>query len=163
MPTKSERDRLRERLQRTPYLLIDCQTKTAKLATEDEMRKKVGGGTHFIMDARGAFDGLSGLAGDKEQFSLTEIAKIAGVEYHAGHFWMREGVLSPSIRPPQGSGRGRGPIFSFCDAVAAGILGTLRRQGIELETAQTVVPLFSGDGRQNKKRSARKGLASKRT
>src|SRR5262245_28927534 len=125
-------DQLRNRLSRTPYLLIDCAAGDASLVDADGMRKALGDQAYFVMDALGAVRGLAKQSGGRVEFSLTDIAQIAGVDYFPAHYWMREGVIVASVRPASGAGRGRGPVFNFGDAVVAGIVGTLRRHNLSI-------------------------------
>lgn len=138
----TDEDRLWSRLERTPYLIIDCSSAQASLVAEETMLRSMGSTTHFVINAKAGYDNFRKLAKEQTQFSLTDISKVAGVEYHAAHFWMREGIITPSIQEAGGSGRGRGPIFSFADAFAAGIIGSMRRQGIGLDVLKRVAPLF---------------------
>lgn len=158
-------EKLKNRLEKTPYLLIDLKTGKASLQKRTAMLKHVGSGTHIIMDAHGGFGGLKNLAKDQTEFSLTDIAKVAGVEYHAAHAWMREEVLTPSIREASGPGRGRNPVFSFADAVAAGIIGSLRRQGVQRDVLKQIAPLLNDEACQvkSKKQTAQKPTTSKRS
>jgi DNA-binding transcriptional MerR regulator len=102
----------------------------------------LGDRSYLVMNAHNSFISLRRMARGQTEFSLTDIAKIAGVEYHAAHAWMREGLVPASIRSAQGAGRGRNPIFSIGDALTAGIIGTCRRHGLSLEHLKLISPLF---------------------
>lgn len=78
------------------------------------------------------------------QFSLTEIADVAGISYPNAHKWMKDGIFEPSVRGRQGQGRGRNIIFSFHDAFIAGAAGALLRAGCSLETIKTASMMLRG-------------------
>ena len=63
-------------------------------------------------------------------FTISDVATVAGYEESTIRDWLKAAVLKPSVRPP--SGRGREMLFSFDDAVAAGLCGSLRRQGVPI-------------------------------
>lgn len=153
-------DRLQKRLADSPYLVLDCESGEASLAAANAMIGHLGG-NRFIMDAQEALNKFVGMAGDRDEFSLKDVAATAGIDYHAAHAWMRRGVITPSIREAAGAGTGRGPVFSTTDVFAAGILGTLRRHGLELNVARSVVPLFCET--TTKKQTTRKRQTSARS
>lgn len=76
------------------------------------------------------------------QFSLKEISEVAGISYKNGHKWLKEGIIEPSIRGRQGQGRGRNIVFSFHDALVAGVAGALLRAGCSLKTIKVSCTLL---------------------
>ncbi len=148
-------ERLEARLEETPFLLVNVASGKAQLANSDEMLAVLGNADCLVINAANALAGLRRMAKSKSEFTITEIAKIAGVEYPAAHAWMRDGIVPASIRPPQGAGRGRQPIFSVGDALTAGIVGTCRRRGVSLEHLKLVSPLFQERNRAAASTAAR--------
>ena len=77
-------------------------------------------------------------------FSISDLAKIAGSKESTVRDWLKHEILRPSIRPQ--SGRGREVIFDFRDAAITGVVGSLRRVGLPLETLKLVsVELYRAD------------------
>lgn len=139
---------LKTRLKETPYLVADGATNEVKLVNErDAVRLMSEAGlfhSHVIMEAGRALENFKMLTGEsKRQFALKEIATITGTPYSQVYGWLDENVIVPSIRPASGAGKGRGPLFSWSDAFAAGICGSLRRQGVGLDVLRQVSPLFT--------------------
>jgi hypothetical protein len=69
-------------------------------------------------------------------FSISAIARAAGVGEATIRDWLGREVLLASIRPSQG--HGTEILFSFHDAVVASIVGTLRRNGLSLDSLKMV-------------------------
>ena len=141
--TTTDADRLREQLIKSPFLIIDCENRRASLASKSEMLAALGDNAFVVTHALAGYDGLTRLSHAQREFTLNDIAKITGEPYSRVYNWVLEKVLVASIRPGQGSGPGNGPVFSFCDAVAAGIVGSLRRAGVGLEILRLVAPAFT--------------------
>jgi hypothetical protein len=69
---------------------------------------------------------------------------MMGMEYHLAYHHVRQGVLVPSVRDANGSGTGDTEArFSWADAFAAGIIGSLRRLGLKTDVLRQVQPLFT--------------------
>lgn len=139
----SDRDRLLARLNETPFLLIDCATHDAQLVGAKEVTLALSERTYFAMNLLRGFDQFAALTAGQDEFSQNDIATIAGFEYPAAYAWKKQKVLVPSIRKAQGTGYGKGAIYSYCDAFAAGVIGTLRRQNIGLEVMRKISPLLN--------------------
>ena len=60
----------------------------------------------------------------KRRFSAAEVAKLAGLSLATLTFFVREGILEPSLQ--RARGRGRGHVFDVADLVAARTLSALR-------------------------------------
>lgn len=58
------------------------------------------------------------------RYSAAEVAKLAGISLPTLTFFLREGILEPSVQ--RASGRGRGHVFDVTDLVAARTLNALR-------------------------------------
>lgn len=69
-------------------------------------------------------------------FSISDLAKISGSKESTVRDWLKHEILRPSIRPQ--SGRGREAIFDFRDAAITGVIGSLRRVCLPLETLKLV-------------------------
>jgi len=105
--------------------------------------------TRAIVDLGAALEGFARLdkvgKGDRE-FTLGEVAKVAGMGYHLAYHYVQRGVFVPSVRLFGGSGRGDGEArFSWRDAFLAGVVGCLRRQGVKMELLRQVPALFSSE------------------
>jgi hypothetical protein len=148
----TQADQLRQRLSERPFLLVDCVAKRAMLADQPQTIAALGKKQLFIMNLKTAFEDLGKLAGTKDKFSLSEIARIAGCDYFTAYDWMRKGALVASIRPVSGHGR-RGAIFSFTDGVVAAIIGTLRRHGLSHDLMAAACQLLTGPQTPTKKRT----------
>ena len=138
----TEYERLSKRLTREPYLVVDAVTGQARLADQvTTFRLMILAGPfpkQAILDAQGTLEGFANRtpAGKTDrEFSMGEIAQIAGLRYHTAYKHVSEGVLPPPVRPFVGRG-GRGSVearFDWMGAFVAGLLGTLKRQGLPLE------------------------------
>ena len=165
-------ERLRERLDRQPYLVVDAVTGEARLAdqpTAFRLMVEAGAFTKLaVIDGLGALEGFATKtpAGKTDrQFTMKQIAEIAGVTYHTGYAHVRKhGVLPAPIRPFVGRG-GRGEVearFDWMSAFVAGLVGTLKRQGLSLGVlARAQVEIT--DELLGKKRTGRKAAACKRS
>ena len=151
---------LENRLRRTPYLVVDPADENVQLIDEasalDLMANRPG--ATLILNALGAlhnFARLKGVGTDDREFALKDIAAIMGVKYHACHFYVREGYVTPSVQRAADSGRYYPHTFDWTDAYIAGIIGTLKRAGQSLKLSKQLQPLFC-----NKKRLGRKQQSS---
>lgn len=61
---------------------------------------------------------------ERSIWTLPELSKASGVEYRTLHSWVKRGLLTPSIRPMNGSGVEG--LFSDDDLLHACVLGALR-------------------------------------
>jgi len=141
--------RLKTRLKRTPYLVVDGPNDDASLVNETKALGLLRGAGQFpsslVMNAAHALEGFAGVAGEGDrEFRLSEIASIAGLSYQLGYHYLKRGVIVPSVRPAGGSGRGEVEArFSWRDAFIAGVVGSLRRHGLGLDTLKKVSRLFA--------------------
>ena len=92
---------------------------------------------------------------------MKETGTIAGVSYSQSYNWLLEDVLVPSVQPRGGTGKGRDLTFSFVDAYVAGLIGSLRRQGVPLNMLRKIQPLFLKPVK--KKRTTRRVATSTRS
>lgn len=157
----SHYQRLKKQLEAKPFLVTEVLSGYVKLIDKKTMMKlKADSGpfsTRSIMDLGKGIDDfarLTGVGKKDREFTLREISKIAGVSYHAAYFYTQEELFSPSIR--DFGGRGQGDlmgIFDWSDAFVAGIVGSLRRQGLKVDALRQVGPLL---GERKKAGSAKK-------
>ena len=164
-------ERLRERLDREPYLVVDAVTGEARLvnqATAFQLMIQAGPfPKQAILDARGALEGFATKtpAGKTDrELTMRQIAEIAGVTYQTGYAHVRKhGVLPPPVRPFVGRG-GRGEVearFDWMSGFVAGLLGTLKRQGVSLQVlARARVEIT--DALNGKKRTAKRRQPAER-
>jgi len=125
------------------------------LAAEREMLEALGNQNYFILHAQRAFDSFAARSKTGDQYSLTDVAAVAGVDYFTAHYWLRENIIKASVRPASGAGTGRGPLFSWTDAFCVGVIGSLRRQGLNLEISRAVSDLFAEKKRTGQRVAAR--------
>ena len=108
------------------YLVID--TSRAYLANTAGLRR-AGFASATILDLNKAADGFRRAFRDSDrQFTLGEVAAIAGITARLAEKWYKIGVIKPTS--PGSSGPGNSARYSFEDAFAAGCCGALRRQGV---------------------------------
>ena len=149
-----------DKLRGKPYLIADGATGKVRLAKQQAVFQAMAEGGEFpsavimnIGDGLKRFARLRGVGEGDHHFTLTDIAAIAGMSYHLTYHYVSEGVLTPSIRSAAGGGRGDVEArFSWTDAFCAGIVGSLRRNGLRLAVIAKVQPLLS----DTKKRTPRK-------
>ena len=161
--SESEYTQLKKRLRSTPFLVADGNMGEVRLVNEaDSLRLMSESGlfhSQVIMNAGRALENFTQLTGRRDRsFSLRDIAAITGSPYHMVHRWLDEKVVVASIRPAGGSGKGKEPLFSWADAFAAGICGSLRRQGVGLDVLRKVSQIFAKSPK--KKRATRKVATS---
>ena len=154
---------LKSRLRQTRYIVADGSTAEVALVNEGRvfrlMNKSGPFPSQVIVDAAKALQNFVRLTGDTDrEFTLQEIATVAGVPYSQAYNWLMEGVIVPSVRGRNGSGRGKDILFSWQDAYVAGLLGSLRRQGVGLDVLRKVSQIFVKSPK--KKRATRKVATS---
>jgi len=165
-------ERLKKRLAETAYLAANAVTGEVSLLSDgDAAQLMMQAGrfpVHVIMHLRGGLETFSRIKvseypekrigkGDRE-FKLSEIAKIMGTPYITAYSFCQKGLLRPSVREFGGSGTGEEceARFSWQDAFVAGVIGALRRQGLNTDVLRKVPALF-----EEKKRTPRKVTASR--
>ena len=156
-------ERLEKRLAQSPYLVVDAVTGEARLVNEPTAFQIMILAGPFpkqaILDARGALEGFANLkpvGRTDTEFSMGQIAQIAGLRYHTAYKHVDEGVLPRPVRDFGGHGKGRVEArFDWISGFVAGLLGTLKRQGLSLEVlARARVQIT--DELNGKKRTPRK-------
>lgn len=172
-------ERLKKRLAATPCLVADAEVKAKAspprielMSRQDAERIKEREGPfpmHAIIDLAAALEGFAKLYGvgkkDRE-FSLPQIAKIAGISYHLAYKYMVDEIFEASIQRFQGSGKGESveARFSWADAFIAGAIGCLRRNGIPAKALKEARLLLSEtEINETEKQTARKVTTSKRS
>lgn len=95
-----------------------------------------------LSHAFAGFDKLCAPVG--KTFSLKEVATVAGLSYANAHQWVKEGVISASVRSASGQGKGKELVFSYHDARCAATLGALHRAGCKRETLKRAWNLLQG-------------------
>ena len=144
-----------------PYLIANGATRKVRLANRATMFRAMTEEGEFpsslIMDAGEGlkrFARLRGVGEADREFTLKDIAAIAGMSYHLTYHYVSQGVLRPSVRDFGGPGNGEDnqAKFTWTDAFCGGIVGSLRRHGLGLDVLRKVQPLFS----DTKKRTPRK-------
>ena len=109
------------------YLLVELNTGSAMLGTEKDAFRRPGGAgsVQFIVvdlaDVYARFLSLNTVC-DRDNFTLAEVATIAGTKTHTVNYWIDQGVLMPSLSGRSGKGNERR--FSRTDAFCAGLIGS---------------------------------------
>jgi hypothetical protein len=164
----NEYQRLTEKLRGRPFLIADGATGRVRLANQQAVFRAMAEGGEFpsslILNAGGGlkrFARLRGVGEGDREFTLKDIAAIAGMSYHLTYHYASEGVLNPSVRDFGGPGNGEDnqARFSWTDAFCAGIVGSLRRHGLGLDVLRKVQPLFT----DSKKRTAKRRQPAERS
>ncbi len=163
----SDYEKLKDRLRITSYLVADAQSGRVELVGQVQAFEIMAEQGPFpieaIIDARKALEHFSRLenVGKKDrEFTLREIGKIAGMNYPLAYNYFQRGIFTPSARPFRGKGRGEDHEgrFSWSDAFIAGIVGSLRRNGLRPGILTKVPALLD-----EKKRTSRKVVTSDRS
>lgn len=68
----------------------------------------------------------------EDAYSGPKAAKLAGISYRCVDTWARKGLIKPSLRDADGSGRYR--VYSLRDVLALRVAKRLRQQGVSLKT-----------------------------
>lgn len=138
-----------------PVLILNCTTGIAQLCTRAAAMEKIKGsgpGTlWFVLNLRALLLDFSKAASlidrrDPNQLGLLELARLCGVRYHHLYFWMREGIIVPSIRPATGTGRGNHAVFSLSDGAFVWAMCAARRGGLRLPLLKGISKAFWKDG-----------------
>ena len=156
--------RIKQTLERTPYLAADGSTGNIRLVTEAAALRALMEGGEFpsacIMNAHETLKRFAKLraVGEEGEFSLKDISRIAGMGYVNCYQWYEMGVFTPSVRPFRGKGQGEDheAIFSWADAFVAGIVGSLRRHGMRPGILKKVRPLFTKTKKRKKEERCQK-------
>ena len=162
-------ERIKNQLRDRPFLIVDGITGRVRLANQASALRKMNEGDFpaaVILNASAAlkrFARFRGVGEADHQFSLRDVATIAGIGYVRMWQHVADGILTPSIRPFGGRGTGDSceGLFSWGDAFVAGAIGCLRRQGVRGTVLRKIQPLFCGE--KSKKRTTRKLMASARS
>ncbi|MBL8830290.1 MAG: hypothetical protein JNM18_25155 [Planctomycetaceae bacterium] len=127
--------RLKEKLKRTPFLVVDVSNGTLALVERNKAASIISerpAGTYMMDLLRGA-ENFQSLNGSEDRlFSVGDLAVIGGQQLATINDWLRGGYIQCSVRPSAGSGRGRERKASFEDAFVCGTIGALRRAGVAL-------------------------------
>jgi len=130
------------------YLVVDKLGDFAWLADRDKLetslrayaglRKRPTATT--VCDLTQAWDEAKAALPADREYTLPEVAAIAGLEYRTGHQWMEAGILRGMIRGPSGSGRG--VLFSWYGAMTAAVMGGLHRAGCGRKALQAAAKVL---------------------
>lgn len=156
----SDFERLVLRFAQTPFLVCNQEGEVMVLS-RPEMKRVLDASdleTHVVMNLQRGLRNFYNLAKGKTEYTIKEVAQVAGVAPSAIYFWVKERAITPSVKVRHGGGRGNNILFNWADAIAAGVMGSLTRQGASLETLSKIQPLFT-----EKKRIGKKVQASSRS
>ncbi len=164
----TEYEKLSKLLEPKPYVMADGATGKVRLTDQAAAFRSLCERGEFPSvvtlnagEALKRFARLRGADTSRREFTLRDIAAIMGLSYLSAWQWVDKGVITPSVRPATGKGRGEVEArFSWTDAFVAGIIGSLRRHGLGLDVLRKVQPLFTKSTKR--KRTGRKVLSSSR-
>jgi hypothetical protein len=134
----------------TPLLLIDNDAGQVRLISRADGLRRMNDATGFevasLMDLQRALESFARIVGkDDRTFEIADIGKITALGTKGADFYIREGVVTPSVRPGDGPGRGKSRLFSWRDAFIAGVVGSLRRQNVGLASLRKVSRLLAAE------------------
>lgn len=97
------------------------------------------GGAGIKIQGAGGVDDVNG-------FTAKQVRKITGIEYSTLDYWVRTGLISPSLAEANGSGTRR--LYSFFDLIAIKIAVLFRFNGASLEMLRAIVTYLKNSGEQ---------------
>ncbi len=156
----SQYETLKKCFRKTPYLVVS-QGGEMRLATEAEclssMFEEADSAT--IVNAKKALERFAAIVGKEDRnFRRPDIGVVMGVGDQMVWFHYKHGVLSPSVR--KGVPSADPALYSWGDAFAAGLIGTLKRHGLSPDELANVQPLIQ---EVLKNRTAQKLATSKQS
>jgi len=123
------------------YLIVDVHRGIIDVVEGEDVLRFLRGDKRapVVMDITQAWEGFVRSVGDdfSRTFSVKDIAYFAGLTRGMTDFWIREGVLPPSVSPRRGSGHPRE--WSYQDGFFAGVLGCLARQRVPIAMLKAIV------------------------
>ena len=136
-----------DRLRVTPLLVVDCDRGTARLVTRAEAVTLVEQATTanlgYLMDLSRCLASYARIVGTADRtLTIDEVGSISGLGRDTVSYYAHEGVLTPSVRPSEGPGRGRVRLYSSRDGYIAGVVGSLRRQRVAMDILRRVAELL---------------------
>lgn len=149
---------LKREFQSRPFLIADAALREVTLASRNEAlaRSNVLPGffqscvTMNLLQALENFSKLKPIGKKDRTFTVAEIAKITGVVYTVADHWFDKGVLTAD---GEGSTK-KERKTSWRTAFIAGMVGSLRRQGLDLETIGKAAQLIRSVGVSEAKATA---------
>ena len=161
----SDYEKLEEKLKNTPFLVIDANGKV-KLTDEAEVTKLVlaQSGSVLVQNLERALEGFSRLKGvgkADRTFTRDDLAKICGITRQGVWLLQTKEVLIPSIRRSKSPKEGAS-VYSWSDAFVAGVIGSVRRHGLDRYVLKKLQPLLV-TSKTNKKRTGKKLATSPRS
>ncbi len=162
---------LKTMLRHRPFVTVNMPMGTAEFAAQGKvfrslLRDNPLDCSTATINALSALDGFAALRGvgttDKE-FTIDDIAKIAGMERITAHNYVGRKIFRPSASGRTGSESGQGLRFDWRDAYVAGLVGAFRRMGLTPYLLQQIADLFYQDETREKKRSKRPIAATARS
>jgi len=165
----SDYERLQDLLRHRPFVTVNMPMGTAEFAAQGKVFKSLlrdnpldcSTATINAKSALAGFAALRGVGTEDKEFSIDDIAKIAGMERITAHNYVSRGIFRPSVSGRTGSPGGQGLRFSWRDGYVAGLVGAFRRIGLVPYLLQQVSDLFYEDNQQ--KRTGRKGELAARS
>lgn len=122
------------------YLVVEATSKHVDLSDEAGamrvLRQSKNGlfQSVLVMNVARALENFARIVDvDDRSFTLAELATIVGIPVGKLNLWLSDGVLVSTEREGSGKGKGKERLFTWRDAFAAGVCGSLRRQGLSLE------------------------------
>lgn len=131
-------ERLKTVLAKRPILLADARTKEVVLLPQDEAFRRIQDAGLFhstsVMHALKALENFKTLVGETErEFTLKDIAVITGEPYSKINFYVTEKLIEAD-----GSGTRKERKFTWAMAFVAGVCGSLRRNGTQIDLVRSI-------------------------
>ena len=160
----SDYEKLRARLKKTPFLVADVNG-NVRLVNEAEATRLMLSDDRSVLiqnltKALENFVRLKGVGKTDRTFVRDDLSKIAGMTRQGVWLLQSKGVLIPSIRQSTSAKEG-GSIYSWSDAFVAGVIGSLRRHGLDKHVLSKIQPLLN-ESKTNQKRTGKKLATSPR-
>lgn len=138
---------LHAELTRTPLLHVDADRDIVRLIDRGEAVRIVAGASGaelaYVMDLARCLASYSRIVGTSDRiYTIDEVAAITGQGRPIVHHYDHAGIITPSVRPSEGSGRGKSRLYSYRDGFLAGVIGSLRRQRVSLDLLRRVADLL---------------------
>lgn len=141
---------LREKLTKTPILLVDADSGDVRLICREKMAERIMGAIDqsdvaVMMDLSRGLINFAKLAGDEDRdFTITNIETITGLPSATIDSWIGKQIIVPSVcEGNSNGGRGSARLFSWRDGFVCGAMASLRRQGVSLQLLRKVSRLLA--------------------
>ena len=161
----TEYERLKDILKKKPFLVATVDGNVKLVDEAEAVRLMIRQDESLVIQnlarALEGFAKLRGVGKSDKTFRREDIAEIAGITPQGAWLLVQKGVLIPSVR--HNETRRRDPsLYSWSDAFVAGVIGSLRRHGLDKHVLSKIQPLLS-ESKPKTKRTAKRMTASQQS